>query len=160
MTGKEYADLVAAYLWKNCSPRDAVVYREVSLGKSTIGKNRRIDVLVRSGPKLLGIECKYQDTQGTTDEKIPYALADIEQMWIPGVVAYAGNGWSPGVEHLLRSRKHACYCLPDPKTLRPSADTRELDHVLGAVFGWWELLVERRKEFDFEQWRRTFNVQD
>lgn len=30
------------------------------------------------------------------DEKIPYALQDLEAKWIPGCVVYAGEGWSQG----------------------------------------------------------------
>ena len=152
MTGVEYAKLIAAYLLKNYGDRGIEVYREVSMGKSIIGKNRKVDIVVRSGDRILAIECKYQETQGTTDEKIPYAIQDMEAMWIPGVVVYAGSGWSPGVEHLLRSAKHACSCLPDAKTLRPSAATRELDHVLAAVFGWWDLFLDPRRRFDLSTW--------
>ena len=75
MTGKEYADLIAAYLVKNFGERGIKVYREVTLGKTIIGKNRRIDVFVVHEPtqKAFAVECKYQDSQGTVDEKIPYA---------------------------------------------------------------------------------------
>ena len=40
MTGKEYADLVASYILANFGSRGLVVYREVQMGKTIIGKNR------------------------------------------------------------------------------------------------------------------------
>jgi hypothetical protein len=59
-----------------------VVYTEVSLGKTIIGKRRRTDVFVRHEvePLALGLECKYQASSGTTGEKMPHALADLEAM--------------------------------------------------------------------------------
>ncbi len=46
MTGSEYANLVAGYLVENYGSKGLRVYREVGLGKTIIGKNRRIDVFM------------------------------------------------------------------------------------------------------------------
>ncbi len=61
-----------------------VIYTEVSLGKTIIGKNRRIDVFLlrEAHQRALAIECKFQNVSGTADEKIPYALQDLEALWI------------------------------------------------------------------------------
>ena len=58
MTGKEYADLVASYILKNFGPRGLTVYREVSMGKTIIGKNRHVDILVihQQSSAVLAIE--------------------------------------------------------------------------------------------------------
>ena len=81
MTGAEYADLVASYLSRRFASRALKVYREVRVGKTIIGKDRCVDIfcvtedLSNAAPqKAFAIECKYQDSQGTVDEKIPYAL--------------------------------------------------------------------------------------
>jgi len=142
VTGHEYADLIARYLASTYESRGLRVYREVSLGKSIIGKNRSIDVfaLHEEAKTALALECKYQASAGTVDEKIPYALADLEALWVPGCVVYAGDGFSTGVVHLLRGSKRAAYCLPDA-SLQPSTQTRELDHVVASVFGWWDVVL-------------------
>ncbi len=44
MNGHEYASRIAAYVAEVYGPRGLQVYREVGLGKSIIGKNRRVDV--------------------------------------------------------------------------------------------------------------------
>ena len=116
LTGHEYANLVARYLASAYGSRGLVVYREVSIGKSIIGKNRSIDILAvhpQTG-QALAVECKYQATAGTADEKIPYALADMDALWIPGVVVWAGEGFSDGVVQMLRGAKRAAWCRPDP----------------------------------------------
>jgi hypothetical protein len=105
MTGSDYANLIAAYLVANFSERGLEIYPEVNVGKSIIGKNRRVDLFVVDGRQnlALAIECKYQGTAGTTDEKVPYTLQDLEAMRMPGCAAYAGEGWSSGVRHMLES---------------------------------------------------------
>ncbi len=152
MKGHEYRDLIAAYIQRTYGSRGIDVFIEIQMGKSIIGKNRKIDIVVRQNERILAIECKYQRTQGTTDEKIPYALQDASQMWVPAVVSYAGTGWSPGVRHLLEGHRNACYCLPRPPELRSGADTIELDHVIASVFGWWDVVLKKSRRFRLEGW--------
>ncbi len=88
---------------------------------------------------------------GTTDEKIPYALQDLEALWIPGCVVYAGEGWSQGVLHTLEGSKRAVFCLPEPPDLARTIATRELDHVLAAVFGLWDEVISEERLFSKPQ---------
>ena len=152
MTGAEYANLVASYLSRRFGPRSLKVYREIRIGKTIIGKNRCIDIFCvaedsqrSSRPGAFAIECKFQDVQGTVDEKIPYALDDLVALPLAGCIAYAGQGFSAGVQHMLAASRHAAYCLPTPAQVESSAETRELDHVLAVHFGWWDVLIEKKK---------------
>jgi hypothetical protein len=160
MKAHEYSDLVAAYLVKNYGGRGLSVYREVSLGKSIIGKNRRLDIfaLHEESGRALAIECKCQEVSGTADEKIPYTLQDLAAMHIPAFVVYAGRGFSDGVLHLLQSSPLAAYCLPPP-SLEPSmVDTTELDHIVAMTFGWWEAVLQRRTQFNLDAWLRVREI--
>ncbi len=167
MTGNEYKLLVARYIASAYGPRGVVLYDEVTVGTSLLGKPRRIDLLVLvpdtagapgARAAALAIECKYQDSAGTVDEKIPHALQDLAALRMPAAIAYAGAGFSEGVLHLLRSSPVAAYCLPDD-TLRPlprarSAEafhsgTWQLDHVLAQAFGWWDVIVGDRPPMRF-----------
>jgi len=149
MTGNEYRDLIAAYILHNFGRHGLVVYTEVSLGKTIIGKDRKVDVfVVRSADqRAVAVECKYQESQGTTDEKIPYALDDLEALWIPGCIAYAGEGWSRGILHTLEASRRAAYCMPAAGVLARTHDTRELDHVIAAIFGLWEEIIPAGRRF-------------
>jgi hypothetical protein len=148
VTGNQYRDRIAAYIDRNFAGSELLVYTEVSLGKTIIGKDRKIDVfIVRSrDQRAIALECKYQEVQGTTDEKIPYTLEDLEALWIPGCVVYAGEGWSRGVLHTLEASRLAAFCLPEPSLAR-GPETRELDHVLAAVFGLWEAVIPPSRRF-------------
>lgn len=151
MTGNEYRRLIGRYLVAAYSNRDVLVYEEVSVVTSIIGKRRRVDLLVvhpHSG-RGFALECKYQDSLGTADEKIPYTLRDLEALRMPAAVTYAGRGFSEGVLHLLQSSELAAYCLPDndllPQPRRPAdsidSGTWQLDHILALTFGWWDVIL-------------------
>lgn len=147
MTGHEFADLIAQYIFKNYESRGIRLYREVSLGKTIIGKDRRVDLFlieVKSN-SAFAIECKFQDTQGTADEKIPYTLDDLEALRVPGCMVYAGTGFSIGILHMMKASNRAAFCLPEQPDLSPTKNTRELDHVLAMQFGWWDLVAPEGK---------------
>ena len=148
LSGKEYADLVASYILKNFGARGLTVYREVSMGKTIIGKNRHVDILVlrEATSTVLAIECKYQDTLGTVDEKIPYAIQDMQAMGVPVCLAYAGAGFSSGILHMLAACPIAAQCLPGA-ALEPSRETREMDIALAMAFSFWDLVVAHKKPF-------------
>lgn len=145
MTGAAYANLVAIYVSKRFGSRGVKVYREIPVGKSIIGKNRCIDLLCVREADAFAVECKYQDSPGTVDEKIPYALDDLAALPLPGCIAYAGRGFSEGVLHMLRAAPRAAYCLPFDGQDHSSEDTRELDHLIAAHFGWWDVVVGARR---------------
>jgi hypothetical protein len=147
VTGAAYANLVAWYLAKRFGARDLKVYREIRVGKSIIGKNRCIDVFCvrEADSRAFAVECKYQDSLGTVDEKIPYALDDLDALPMPGCISYAGKGFSEGVLHMLRAAPRAAYCLPVSEQSESSDDTRELEHLLAAHFGWWDVLIGGKK---------------
>jgi hypothetical protein len=147
MTGADYANLVAAYVAKRFGSRHLKVYREIKVGKTIIAKNRCIDIFCVSetGNQAFAIECKFQDSQGTVDEKIPYALDDLLALPMAGCIAYAGKGFSAGVLHMLAASRYAAYCLPIAGQTETTSETKELDHLLAMHFGWWDVLVEKRK---------------
>ena len=147
MTGAAYANLVASYVSKRFASRTLKVYREIKVGKTIIGKNRCIDIFCvgEDNQKAFAIECKFQDSQGTVDEKVPYALDDLRALPMAGCIAYAGQGFSAGVLHMLAASRDAAYCLPAAGQAESTPDTRELDHVLAVHFGWWDVLIDKKK---------------
>ncbi|HQP33522.1 MAG TPA: hypothetical protein PLI95_00010 [Polyangiaceae bacterium] len=72
-------------------------------GRRIWGAERRIDVILTDpvSRKRLGVECKYQGTAGSAEEKIPTTLQDIAAWPIPGIVVFAGDGFSPNMRSFL-----------------------------------------------------------
>jgi hypothetical protein len=65
-------------------------------------------------------------------------------MRLPGCLAYAGEGFSHGILHMLRASDMAAYCLPREDLVASDA-TWQLDHVLAMHFRWWDLLADEKR---------------
>lgn len=78
---------------------------EVSVGRRIWGARRRIDVVLKHPDTRvsLGIECKFQDSRGSAEEKIPATLEDIKAWPIRGIVVYSGKGFSENLLAYLMS---------------------------------------------------------
>jgi hypothetical protein len=87
---------------------------EVGVGRRIWGARRRIDVVLKHPETRvsLGIECKFQGTSGSAEEKIPATLEDIKAWPIRGIVVYDGEGFSPNMCNYLLSTGMAVE-LPD-----------------------------------------------
>ncbi len=72
-------------------------------GRRIWGAERRIDVVFTDPQtrKRLGVECKFQGSSGSAEEKIPTTLQDIAAWPIPGIVVFAGEGFSPHMRSFL-----------------------------------------------------------
>ena len=92
------------------------VETEVAVGRRVWGARRRIDVVLRhmETRRSLGIECKFQGTQGSAEEKIAGTIEDISAWPIRGVVVFSGDGFSANMRAYLLSTGKAVE-LPDAK---------------------------------------------
>jgi len=81
------------------------VRTEVKVGRRLWGSVRKIDIVLthRETHLSLGIECKYQETPGTAEEKIPATIQDIKAWPIRGLVVFAGKGFSEHMRSFLHS---------------------------------------------------------
>lgn len=82
-----------------------IVRLEVRVGRRLWGAGRRIDVVMRDPTtrQTLGIECKFQRTSGTAQEKIPATVQDIGAWPIAGIVVFSGEGFSDDMRSYLYS---------------------------------------------------------
>jgi hypothetical protein len=72
-------------------------------GRRIWGAERLIDVvLTHPGTRRrLGLECKFQGTSGSAEEKIPAIIQDIAAWPIPGLVVFSGAGFSTNIKSFL-----------------------------------------------------------
>ena len=72
------------------------VRTEVTVGRRLWGAVRRIDVVLtrKDTGKTLGVECRYQGSGGSAEEKVPATIQDIAAWPIPGLVVFGGDGFS------------------------------------------------------------------
>ena len=80
-------------------------HEQVRVARRIWGAIRHIDVVVTHPQtrKTLGIECKYQAVLGTAEEKIPSVINDIAAWPIPGLVVFAGEGFTANMRLFLIS---------------------------------------------------------
>ena len=78
---------------------------QVRVARRIWGAERRIDVVLihPTTRKTLGIECKFQSVIGSAEEKIPAIIKDIDAWPIPGLVVFAGAGFSENMRSFLIS---------------------------------------------------------
>lgn len=78
---------------------------QVRVARRIWGAERFIDVVLihPQTRKTLGIECKFQSVRGTAEEKIPATIKDIEAWPIPGLVVFAGEGFTENMRSFLIS---------------------------------------------------------
>jgi hypothetical protein len=78
---------------------------QVRVARRIWGAVRKIDVVLtqRETRRTLGVECKFQSSQGTAEEKIPSTIQDIAAWPIPGIVVFSGEGFSPNMVSFLIS---------------------------------------------------------
>jgi len=76
---------------------------QVRVARRIWGAERRIDVVLVDpiSRKTLGIECKFQAVRGTAEEKIPSTIQDIDAWPIPGLVVFAGEGFTENMKAFL-----------------------------------------------------------
>lgn len=112
-SGKALEDTVAEL----ATGLDLRVHRQVRVGRRVWGAERRIDLVLqdRQAARRLGIECKYQGTSGTAEEKIPAIIRDIAAWPIDGLVVIAGEGFSGNMKAYLLSTGKAVF-LEDLET--------------------------------------------
>lgn len=84
------------------------VERQVVMGDRIWGPRRHVDVVLSKPDteRMLGIECKYQRSKGTVEEKIPLTVEDMEDWPIRGIVVLHGDGFSRDFRPFLKGRGH------------------------------------------------------
>ena len=78
---------------------------QFKVGRRLWGAGRRIDLVLKGGPssKTLGIECKFQKISGTTEEKIPAIIQDINAWPMDGLVVFSSDGLTENMKSFLIS---------------------------------------------------------
>ena len=119
--GRHLEDFVAALLdesgyehiippWLVYAMRDMnqpVYAKQVEVGRDIYGKIRRVDFLLfhpYRHPNGLVIQCKWQASGGSVDEKYPFEVLSIQQGEVDAVIVLDGGGYTPGAEQWLRGQ--------------------------------------------------------
>lgn len=88
-------------------PRSPMYTSQALIGKTVYGSDRKCDFLVyhpEKFPKNLVIECKWQQSAGSVDEKFPFLVENIRLLRIPTIIVVDGGGHKPGAVTWLKGQ--------------------------------------------------------
>lgn len=87
--------------------RQPIYSRQVELSRDIYGKVRRCDLLVYNNnvwPDGLVIQCKWQASSGSVEEKYPFEVLNIQKDDYPTIIVLDGGGYSKGAEGWLKGQ--------------------------------------------------------
>ena len=81
------------------------VQQQATVGRRRWGPERRIDILASTPGLRIGIECKFQGTSGSAEEKCVAALWDMDAWPFPlhGLLCIDGKGFSAHMRVFLET---------------------------------------------------------
>ena len=77
------------------------------IGKDIYGKRRRVDFILYHPTRwqdCLVIQCKWQASGGSVDEKYPFEVLSIQLNEFETIIVLDGNGYSKGAEMWLKNQ--------------------------------------------------------
>lgn len=96
LVSKKYAQTITRFADFGDFPWFVPQHRQF---KTPYHSQMRLDFLLyhpQKWPRGLAIECKWQSSPGTVDEKFPYLVLGMRGIPIPGVILLAGGGYRDG----------------------------------------------------------------
>lgn len=81
------------------------VQRDQDAGRRKWFKPRKLHFVIRGGPtdRVLWVDCRRQDSPGTTEEKIAAILWDMEDWPMNGIIVTEGVGWHEDFAQFMKS---------------------------------------------------------
>jgi len=85
-----------------------VFTRQYNIGTGIYGSNLRCDLYIYNPllyPDCLAVECKWQQSNGSVDEKFPYLVLNIKNHYhTDTIILLDGGGYKKGAERWLRAQ--------------------------------------------------------
>lgn len=84
--------------------------QQVYVGPTIYQTRRVVDFLLINNEKFpdgLIVECKWQKSAGTVDEKYPYLYYNIIQSKAPTIILLDGGGYKPAAKQWLKGQVHS-----------------------------------------------------
>ncbi len=85
----------------------SIYSRQCETGRDIYGKRRRVDFILyhpRKWPDSLVIQCKWQASSGSVEEKYPFEVLSLNADGYPAIIVLDGGGYSAGAEQWLRGQ--------------------------------------------------------
>lgn len=107
MLGEDYQQVTPARFFALQELQQPIFAEQCPIGSDIYGKSRRVDFILyhpRRWTDGLVIQCKWQASHGTVDEKFPFEVLSIQLNEFPTIIVLDGGGYRPGAEQWLRGQ--------------------------------------------------------
>lgn len=104
LTERGYEQVDAHAFPPMCLMEQPIYSTQFETSQDIYGKRRRVDVILyhpRLYPKRLVIQCKWQSSAGSVEQKYPFEVLCIEQDKYETIILLDGGGYSEGAKQWL-----------------------------------------------------------
>lgn len=99
-----YMFVIPARFYPACELKQPIYSRQYESGKDIYGKKRKVDIVLYH-PRLyrdnLAIQCKWQSSGGSVEEKYPFEIQSIARNRVDTIIILDGGGYSAGAKQWL-----------------------------------------------------------
>jgi hypothetical protein len=88
--------------------KQPVFFRQLNIGQTIYDTNLNVDFFVYSPTKHakgLIVECKWQQSKGSIDEKYPYLVQNLLKTKETSLIVLDGGGYKPGAKAWLKAQE-------------------------------------------------------
>ena len=96
-----YRDVPPAQFYPARVLEQTIYTKQFEIGKSIYGKNRCVDLILYHPalwPECLCIQCKWQASSGSVEEKYPFEVLSIAHSDVDTIIILDGGGYSDGAK--------------------------------------------------------------
>ena len=107
LLSEEYEQVSPARFFALRELRQPIFAEQCPIGRDIYGKQRRIDFILYHPQRwadCLVIQCKWQASPGSVDEKFPFEVLSIQLNEFDTIIVLDGGGYSRGAEQWLRGQ--------------------------------------------------------
>lgn len=107
LLSEEYEQVSPARFFALRELRQPIFAEQCPIGCDIYGKQRRIDFILfhpQRWTDCLVIQCKWQASPGSVDEKFPFEVLSIQLNEFDTIIVLDGGGYSDGAEQWLRGQ--------------------------------------------------------
>ena len=106
-SGKYYEETVQRAIERSCNKNGLTAKRQQKVGASPSGRRHVVDweLVSNSNDQVRGlVSCKFQDTGGTAEEKVPYEVLKLlfamenDSRYKRAWIVLGGKGWTDGLK--------------------------------------------------------------
>ena len=107
LLSEEYVQVAASRFFALRYMRQPIFAEQFQIGQDVYGKNRRVDFILyhpQRLPNCLVIQCKWQASSGSVEEKYPFEVLSIGNNKFETIIVLDGGGYSEGAESWLKEQ--------------------------------------------------------